>query len=104
MTTFNYEDYLKGQPVITRTGLSVTDLNQLTYHNSNNTYITAIYDGKPTVWDDKGNYIPAEGASHALDLFMDDLIVYHYVLTANLIDTEPVDLTDYTIVKIVEPL
>jgi hypothetical protein len=103
MTTFSYEDYLKGQPVITRTGLAVTDLNQLTYNNSNNNYITAIYNSLPTVWDDKGKYIPAEGASHALDLFMGDLVIYKYVLTSNIIDVEPVDLTNYTIVKIVTP-
>lgn len=101
ITPFDVDKYRKGQPVITRDGRSINNLKEQYYPEISTTYLTAIVDGKPVVWDIAGNKDYTYGTPDGLDLFMDVPIVYYWAVTATMVSVDPSDAA-YTQVKIVD--
>lgn len=99
MTTFSIEKFLKGQPVMTRSGLKVETLREIGYPENKDRLLTALLNSVPRVWDMSGKYI--SGNDTAMDLFMDEPVVYYWVPTKEILDVDP-QSEDYTQIQIIE--
>ena len=103
LTPFDVTKYRNAQPVITRDGRSINNLKEVYYSELGDTYLTALVDLKPVLWDLNGKKDFIYGTTDALDLFMGPVITYYWALTADLLDTDPSD-TSYSQVFVTEPL
>lgn len=102
LTPFDVEKYRKAQPVITRDGRSIQNLKEIYYPEIATTYLTAVVDGKPIVWDIAGVHDYIYNTSDALDLFMGPVITYYWAEKDLLLSTDPNDPVKYSQVQIVE--
>lgn len=103
LTPFDVDKYRKAQPVITREGLSVTNLKEVYYPEIDETYLTAIIAGKPYIWDLTGARDYIDGVPDPYDLFMGETVVYKWAVEADLLDSDPDDAA-YVPVIVYEPL
>lgn len=95
MTPFNVNEFLKGQPVVTRLNIEVEALREVKYVSGS--YLTAMINGKPIVWNMQGVAVSVTDPN--LDLFMTTPVVYHWVNSKYLEDTEPKEADNF--VKVV---
>ncbi|MFT3679442.1 MAG: hypothetical protein QM791_04165 [Ferruginibacter sp.] len=103
-TPFDYNAYRKGQAVVTRDGRGITFLREVFYNDLGDTYLTALIDLKPVLWNLQGKKDFIYGTEDGLDLFMAPPIVYKYVPKDQVLDVDPDDPDNYYTIQIVEPL
>lgn len=101
LTPFDVEKYRNHQPVITRDGRTIENLKEQYYPEIDTTFLTAVVDLLPVVWDINGKMDYRYGTESGLDLFMGELITYYWVESATLLDADPHD-SDYSKVFVVE--
>ena len=101
LTQFSIEKYLNGHPIQTRDGRMVTNLKEVSFSGLEGNYFTAIIDLKPIVWNGAGVRDYIYNTPDPLDLFMKDIPAgYKYVPTIYIEDTQPADMTGYSIITV----